>query len=156
MGGAALLFALASLGLPGLGNFAAEFLILFGTFRAAPIFAVAASLGLIASTIYALSLFQRIFQGPKSAEAPFRDLGPREIGVLAALAVVIIWLGLYPQPVLDTSRAAVAGIQSAAAPGRTMGIVSANPASPAAGPKGSPHVTDEPRGRTGPEEGGQR
>jgi NADH-quinone oxidoreductase subunit M len=116
LGGATLLFALASLGLPGLGNFAAEFIILFGTFRAAPAFAVAASLGLIASTIYALSLFQRIFQGPKKTGPPLEDIGAREVAVFAALALAIIWLGLYPQPVLETSRAAVAGIHGAAAP----------------------------------------
>jgi len=156
MGAAALLFALASLGLPGLGNFAAEFLILFGTFRAAPVFAIVASLGLIASTIYALSLFQRIFYGPRSAGAPVRDLGPREIGVLAALALAIVWLGLYPQPVLDTSRAAVAGIQSAAEPGRAPGIASALPASPAAGTNGSQHVTGGPADRMRPERGGPR
>ena len=109
-GTATLFFAMASLGLPGLGNFAAEFLVLLGAFRAAPAFAVIASLGLIASTIYALRLFQRIFHGPKRPDAPLRDLGPREIGVLAALALVLLWLGLYPRPVLDTSRAAVTGI----------------------------------------------
>ena len=116
LGGAGLLFALASLGLPGLGNFAAEFLILLGTFRTAPIFAVLASLGLIASTIYALSLFQRIFHGPRRGASPVADLGPREVAVFAALALAIVWLGLYPQPVLDASRAAAAGIPGAAAP----------------------------------------
>jgi NADH-quinone oxidoreductase subunit M len=121
LGGATLLFALASLGLPGLGNFAAEFLILFGTFRAAPVFAVAAALGLIASTIYALTLFQRIFHGAKPGPAPLADIGAREVAVFVALALAIVWLGLYPQPVLDTSRAAVAAIHSAAAAGEVQG-----------------------------------
>jgi NADH-quinone oxidoreductase subunit M len=114
LGGATLLFALASLGLPGLGNFAAEFIILFGTFRTAPVFAVVASLGLIASTIYALTLFQKIFHGPRSNAPAFEDLRLREVAVFVALALAIVWLGFYPQPILSTSRAAVTGIQAAA------------------------------------------
>jgi len=124
LGGATLLFALASLGLPGLGNFAAEFLILFGTFRSAPVFAIVASLGLIASTIYALSLFQRIFHGTKPGAMRLEDIGAREVAVFLALALAIIWLGLYPQPVLNTSRTAVTGIgdtyrHSSPTPGQT-------------------------------------
>jgi len=112
MGAAGLLFALASLGLPGLGNFVAEFLVLAGTFRRAPAFAALASLGLIASTIYALRLFQGIFHGPRYGDAPLRDLGAREVVVLALLAAVLLGLGLYPQPALDTSRASVADVES--------------------------------------------
>jgi NADH-quinone oxidoreductase subunit M len=111
LGAATLVFALASLGLPGLGNFAAEFIILFGAFRTAPVVTAVASLGLIAATIYALSLFRRIFQGPRAPGPALGDIGLREVAVFAALALVIIWLGLYPQPVLDTSRAAATGIE---------------------------------------------
>jgi NADH-quinone oxidoreductase subunit M len=121
LGGVTLLFALASLGLPGLGNFAAEFLILIGTFRVAPVFAIVASLGLVVSTVYALSLFQRIFHG-KPVDAPaLRDIGAREVAVFVVLALAIIWLGLYPQPVLNASRTAVDGIQRAAVAGQTQG-----------------------------------
>jgi NADH-quinone oxidoreductase subunit M len=114
LGGATLLFALASLGLPGLGNFAAEFLVLVGAFRAAPVFAIVASLGLIASTIYALSLFQRVFLGRRTEAPALADIGFREVAVFAALALAIVWLGLYPQPVLNTSRTAVDALQRAA------------------------------------------
>jgi NADH-quinone oxidoreductase subunit M len=121
LGSATLLFALASLGLPGLGNFAAEFLILVGTFRAAPVFAIAASLGLIASTIYALSLFQRVFHGRKAGGPALEDIRAREVAIFAALALALVWLGLYPQPVLNTSQTAVAGIQSQAVPSHPPG-----------------------------------
>ncbi|HMA54616.1 MAG TPA: proton-conducting transporter membrane subunit, partial [Acidobacteriota bacterium] len=153
MGAATLIFALASLGLPGLGNFAAEFLILVGTFRSAPVFAVLAALGLVASTIYALGLFQRIFFGPRSAEAPFRDLSPRETGVLAALALAIVWLGLYPQPVLDTSRAAVEGIRSAAMTGPGQGIASTLPASPSDVRSARTHVAGRSTDQAAPVKG---
>lgn len=127
MGAVGLLFAMASLGLPGLGNFVAEFLILLGSFRTAPIFAGLASLGLIASTVYALGLFQKIFYGPKIGDSRLRDLNPREIAVFGFLALAIVWLGLYPQPVINTSRAAVAGIQSSAAPNQISGKSTASP-----------------------------
>ena len=59
-----LFFALASLGLPGLGNFVGEFLILTGTFVVAPWVAVVASTGLIFAVVYALIMVQRALQGP--------------------------------------------------------------------------------------------
>ena len=56
IGAIGLFFAIASLGLPGLGNFVGEFLVLFGTYRVASGFAIVGTLGLVVSTIYALSL----------------------------------------------------------------------------------------------------
>ena len=63
MGAFALFFALASLGLPTLGNFVAEFLILLGTWPVSEPAAVLGAVGLVAATIYALWLVQRVFQG---------------------------------------------------------------------------------------------
>ena len=61
VGGVVMLFALASLGLPGLGNFIGEFLILFGVYPAYPVAAVFAALGLVAASIYALWIVQHTF-----------------------------------------------------------------------------------------------
>jgi NADH-quinone oxidoreductase subunit M len=149
LGGATLLFALASLGLPGLGNFAAEFLILFGTFRAAPVFAAFASLGLIASTIYALTLFQRIFHGPKTAASKLPDIGAREVAVFVALALAIVWLGLYPQPVLNTSRAAVNGIGDSFRRVASPSSVRMDRPEKTTGPSPSPVSRDHGVGRKG-------
>jgi len=110
MGAAGMLFAMASLGLPGLGNFIAEFLILLGTFKVDRLMAVLGSLGLVASTVYALWMVQRVFHGEPKSPRQMADLNPREILVLASLGLIIIWLGVYPQPVLDAARPSVAGM----------------------------------------------
>ena len=64
LSGAALFFALAPLGLPGLGDFIGEFLILLGTFRAHAAMTAVAACGVLAATLYALRFVQRVFQGP--------------------------------------------------------------------------------------------
>ena len=103
MGGMTLFFALASMGLPGLGNFIAEFLVLVGTYRVSPLATVLASIGLIISTVYALRLVQAAFQGREHEPVRIQDLGAREMAMATALVVAIVWLGLYPQPVVDAA-----------------------------------------------------
>ncbi len=63
MGGLAMVFAMASLGLPGLGNFVAEFLVLIGVFRNNAAIGAIATVGLVAATVYALQLLQKVFFG---------------------------------------------------------------------------------------------
>ncbi len=106
-------------GLPGLGNFIGEFLILLGTFKAHPNFAVVAASGLVLSAVYSLILMQRAFHGKPKEETPLRDLNRREIATLTTLMVVLVWLGLYPQPVLDVSRASMQALQALYAPAET-------------------------------------
>ena len=64
MGGFTLLFALAALGLPGLGNFVGEFLVLLGVFQVVPVLAVIAAVGLVFAVVYALRLVQMSMFGP--------------------------------------------------------------------------------------------
>ncbi len=104
MGGMGLVFVMASLGLPGLGNFIAEFLTLVGAYKADVLMAVLASLGLIFSTIYSLRIMQRVFYGEKQEEWGLKDLNLREGIILGTLTAAIVWLGFYPQPVLNTSK----------------------------------------------------
>jgi NADH-quinone oxidoreductase subunit M len=111
MGAVGMLFAMASLGLPGLANFVAEMLTLFGAFQADVLMTVLATLGLVASTIYSLRIVQRVFHGPQEKEWTIKDLGGREIGIMAPMIIVIIWLGLYPQPVLNTVDKVVKSIK---------------------------------------------
>jgi NADH-quinone oxidoreductase subunit M len=102
MGGVAMFFALASLGLPGLGNFVSEILILFGTYRDSVPAAVLATLGLISATVYALWMIQAVFHGPNKEGWKLPDLSGREAAVMGVMIVATLWLGLYPQPVLKT------------------------------------------------------
>ncbi len=122
LGAMTLFFALASMGLPGLGNFIAEFLVLVGTWRVSPVATILASLALIVSTVYALWMVQAAFQGrPGPAvegASGVGDLDLREMAVAGALVAVIVWLGVYPQPFVD---AATAGVNRARTVATTAG-----------------------------------
>ena len=102
LSGAGLYFALASLGLPGLGDFIGEFLVLLGTYRTHPILAIVASIGVLAATFYALRLVQRAFHGPNENGWAISDLVPCEGVIIALMAASLLWLGLYPQPIFNT------------------------------------------------------
>ena len=104
MGAVAMLFTMASLGLPALGNFVAEFLILMGAFLVNVPLTVIATLGLVFSALYSLRLVQKVFLGPTVVEKTFNDLSAREFIMMAALSISIVLLGLYPQPVMDTVK----------------------------------------------------
>jgi len=116
MGGLTMFFALAAMGLPGLGNFIAEFLVLLGTYHVSPVATELASIGLIVSTVYALWMVQGAFQGREPEGVHIRDLGPREVATVTALVVALVWLGLYPQPVVDTAAPEVASLTTAFPP----------------------------------------
>ena len=107
MGAMALLFVMASLGLPGLGNFVAEILILNGSFLTNQTLAVIATLGLIAAAIYSLRIMQKVFYGKENKSWSMPDFGIREMMIMSSLAVVIIWLGLFPTAVLQVSKGSV-------------------------------------------------
>ena len=108
MGGCALVLALASLGLPGLGNFVGEFLILLGVFPDHPGLAALAASGLVAAAVYALWLVQKVFFGQAGAGLIIADATARELAILSVMIALLLILGLYPQPLLDTARPALA------------------------------------------------
>ena len=112
MGACAMFFAIASLGLPGLGNFVAEFLILAGLFAVNPWITAVAAVGLITAAIYSLWMMQLTFQGEPDKDRKLQDFGLREMGTMACLVVALIWLGLYPQPVLDLAQPVLNGLQA--------------------------------------------
>jgi NADH-quinone oxidoreductase subunit M len=114
MGGAAIFFAMASLGLPGLGNFVAEFLVLAGSFQVAPVLTAVATVGLVIATVYSLRLVQHTFYGPNAEGRRVPDLSARDMVVVVAMMAVLMWLGLYPQAVLDTANPALTRVQHAA------------------------------------------
>lgn len=107
MGGATMVFTMASLGLPMLGNFIAEFLILIGAFSVNVALTVLATLGLIFSACYSLRMMQKVFLGPPAVTAPLKDLNVREWMMMSALTIGIVALGLFPQPVIDMVKGVV-------------------------------------------------
>jgi NADH-quinone oxidoreductase subunit M len=107
LSGAALFFSLGSLGLPGLGDFVGEFLILLGTYRVSLVLTILATVGVLVSTFYALRLLQRTFYGPNLHEWRLADLNRREALIIAPMIVVLLWLGLYPFPIFHTFKPAM-------------------------------------------------
>ncbi len=105
---AALAFvSLSSIGLPGTNGFVGEFLVLLGSFRTHPVFATVATTGVIFAAAYLLWAIQRILFNKldKPANEHIPDLNWREIGLLTPLLICIIWLGVYPAPVLRRMEA---------------------------------------------------
>jgi NADH-quinone oxidoreductase subunit M len=93
---------LASIGLPGLNGFVGEFLILAGTFLTHRWWAVVATTGVVIAAIYLLWAYQQVFHGNKDEGAkPFTEITTREALVLAPLVLLIVFLGIYPTPVLE-------------------------------------------------------
>ncbi|MGH3873477.1 MAG: NADH-quinone oxidoreductase subunit M [Pseudonocardiaceae bacterium] len=124
LAGMMLLAGLSSLALPGTNSFVSEFLVLVGSYPRQPVFTIIATTGIVLAALYVLWVYQRVMQGPVrgaavvgaldgpgTATAPeaadqrrrarFPDLSIREVAVLAPLVVLILLLGLFPQPVLD-------------------------------------------------------
>ncbi|MCY4214510.1 MAG: NADH-quinone oxidoreductase subunit M [Gammaproteobacteria bacterium] len=109
MGAVALFFVAASLGMPGLGNFVGEFMVLVGAFQVDVPLTIAAAIGIIIAAVYALSLMQRSFQGePNPAVAAMPDFGFRELSVMILMMVALVWLGVYPETLLNLSAPVVA------------------------------------------------
>lgn len=105
-----LFFAAAALGLPGTGNFVGEFLILLGSFEKAMWVTIIAATGLVFGSVYSLIMIHRAHFGAAKSDAPLQGLKPRELIMVFGLAVLLILLGVYPQPVLDTSAASMHGV----------------------------------------------
>jgi NADH-quinone oxidoreductase subunit M len=116
LSGAALFFSLGSLGLPGLGDFVGEFLVLLGSYKVSAAITVVASLGVLASTFYALRMVQRAFLGPNTQAWQLPDLNLREGFMMAVMIIGLLGLGLYPQPVFNTCAQALENLQHEARP----------------------------------------
>lgn len=112
-------FCLTSVGLPGLNGFVGEVLILMGAFNMQiakgqwPTLAVIGSTGIVLGAWYLFTMLRQVFfgpvkepevAGPHHAHAPVRDLHLRELAALIPIGAVCIFLGVYPQPFLDTVR----------------------------------------------------
>ncbi|MBM3128160.1 MAG: NADH-quinone oxidoreductase subunit M [Chloroflexi bacterium] len=107
-----LIVMFSSVGLPGLNGFVGEFLILVGAFRANVWYAVFAATGVVLSAIYLLWMYQRVMNGPltRDENKSLKDLSPREIALLVALVVFIVWIGVYPRTFLDPMMPSVTSL----------------------------------------------
>ncbi len=101
MAGVFLVVMMSSVGLPGLNGFVGEFLVLLGTFITHRWWAIVGSTGVILAAVYLLWAYQRVFHGvPEGENATMLDMNLREKAMMAPLLLVIVFLGVYPRPVL--------------------------------------------------------
>ncbi len=111
MAAVALFFSIAALGMPGLGNFIGEFLVLLGAFQSNIPLTVISALGLIFASVYSLWVIQKIFHGEYASknfdDSNFLDLNRREMVYFGAMIVGLIWMGIYPQSFLGLSAETV-------------------------------------------------
>lgn len=97
-----LVAGLATLSLPGLSGFVPEYLVFLGSFEAHWAYGVFSVIGVVLAALYILLAYKRIFTGPvEPARSTLTDAGGRERVAIAAVMVLVLFLGLYPAPVLD-------------------------------------------------------
>jgi NADH-quinone oxidoreductase subunit M len=107
-----LLFTLASVGLPGTSGFIGEFLALVGAYQVNTWVAALATIGIILGPAYMLWLYRRVVFGELTKEdlKGILDLSPREIAIFAPMIVLVMVLGIYPEPFFDVLRVSVANL----------------------------------------------
>jgi NADH-quinone oxidoreductase subunit M len=103
LAGVFLFVALSSIGLPGLNGFVGEFLVLLGTFVVNKAYAVIAVTAVVLAAIYMLWAYQRAMHGAIRVEEHRRlpDLGFREYAILAPILAGILFIGIFPKPLLS-------------------------------------------------------
>jgi NADH-quinone oxidoreductase subunit M len=95
--------SLSSIGLPGTNGFVGEFLVLVGSFRTYPVATAIATTGVIVAAAYLLWALQRVIYNrlDKAENEKLPDLTRRELVVLVPILAGILWIGVYPKPILD-------------------------------------------------------
>jgi len=123
-----LIVSLATLAMPGSTNFAAEFLILLGVFKAKAAIAVVAFTGVVLASVYMLRMFIRMMHNRAGPKAESRDVGFAHGAVLVPLVLLILALSVYPQVALERSEpAAKASIARAQAAAQSPALSAAAP-----------------------------
>jgi NADH-quinone oxidoreductase subunit M len=100
---------MASVGLPLTIGFVGEFLSLLGFFQYSPVLTILAGTTIILGSVYMLSIYKRTFFGPITHEEnkSLKDLNKREYTALIPLVMLVVYLGVYPKPVLDPVNSSV-------------------------------------------------
>ena len=93
---------MASVGLPLTIGFVGEFLVLLGFYQVSPMMTILAGTSIILGAVYMLRVMKKVFFGPLNNEAnkKLKDLNARETWSLIPLVAIVIWLGVYPKPVI--------------------------------------------------------
>jgi NADH-quinone oxidoreductase subunit M len=140
---------MSSIGLPMLNGFVGEFLILVGTFLAAPMFAILATSGVVLAAAYMLWMFRRVMFGPvdNPENRGLIDLGLREKVVMLSLLIPIVWIGVYPNPLLRRIEPSVIELLRQLEVGRSVVEVETE-LTPEAKSESSPEAEAEPEAKT--------
>ena len=103
------LFTVASFGLPGTGSFVGEFLVLIGASERSLLAVLIALSGVFLAAAYMLWMFQRVVLGQSRTKtaSSLSDLTQREMVILIPLALMVIWVGVYPSPLIEVTDTAV-------------------------------------------------
>jgi len=98
---------MASIGLPGTSNFVGELLALMGAYQVSTTITLLCTTGIILGAAYMLYLYRRVVFGAIKSEevAAMPDLNRREMWLLAPIAAVVLWMGVYPESFLAPMRA---------------------------------------------------
>ncbi|WP_374530010.1 NADH-quinone oxidoreductase subunit M [Novosphingobium sp.] len=139
-----MLFTMASVGLPGTSGFVGEFLSLAGIYQVSSLVALVSTTGIILGAAYMLYLYRRVaFGEQKNADAAaMPDLNKVELGMLASLAAVVLWMGVYPESFLAPMRSDIAALDAR--------LAQAKPAGDAKVTAGKPKAADEHAGHGEP------
>ncbi len=107
--GFAVLFAMANAGLPGTSGFVGEFMVILGAMQANVWYAVLAATTLIVGAAYTLWMVKRVFWGPVVNDAvnTLSDINGREFAILSLLALAVVIMGIYPQPVIEVMHVSI-------------------------------------------------
>jgi NADH-quinone oxidoreductase subunit M len=100
----AMFFTVAAVGMPGLGNFVGEFLVLLGSFQVSHTITAFSALGLVVAAVYSLIVIQKVFFGKNKHNYRIADLSGMEFLCLALMMIGLIWMGMYPQTMLDMAQ----------------------------------------------------
>jgi NADH-quinone oxidoreductase subunit M len=107
-----MLFMLASVGMPGTSGFIGEFLVMVGVFKANTWVAALIATGMVLGAAYMLWLYRRVIFGKltKSELMDILDLNPREVAIFVPLAVLVMWMGVYPSSFIEIMAPSVSNL----------------------------------------------
>jgi NADH-quinone oxidoreductase subunit M len=118
-----LIVALATLAMPGSGNFVGELYILFGIFDSKLAYGIVATAGVALASVYMIRFYQRAMHNRKSADVESADATRWELGLLVPLVAVIVALGVYPNFVLSRSERSTLTYLAPALPHQEVSVI---------------------------------